>query len=104
MTIQATVPTLNHSSGNITSPPTRPNADVRLIHYTVPDTNIDIDFLLFLHDPIDHDALRIALRHGLSWLTTRIHSRGDDWLSMEDDPFRSIVPSECSIQDAEWKE
>ena len=65
--------------------------DVRLIRYDVPHTNIVIDILLFLSDPLDREALGRTLNHAISWTGTRLKNQGDDWLSKDDNPFYSTA-------------
>lgn len=72
--------------------------DVRLEHYEVPHTNIDIDILLFLRDPMDREALGLTLRHGISWTQARIENQGDAWLAKDDDPFYSTAQGKCFIR------
>ncbi|KAL8847236.1 MAG: hypothetical protein Q9221_007723 [Calogaya cf. arnoldii] len=71
---------------------------MRLIHQSVPNTNIDLDILLFLLHPIDHRALGLSLHHGISWTQNRLDNLGDDWLSRDDDPFYSTVRGKCSVR------
>lgn len=72
--------------------------DVRIVHYQVPHTNIDIDILLFLLDPMDREALGLTLRHGISWTQARIENQGDAWLAKDDDPFYSTAQGKCFIR------
>ncbi|CAL8578053.1 hypothetical protein XPA_003855 [Xanthoria parietina] len=65
--------------------------EVRLIRYDVPHTNIDIDILLFLSEPLDREALGRTLHHAISWTGTRLKTQGDDWLANDDNPFYSTA-------------
>ncbi|KAI4087373.1 MAG: hypothetical protein LQ339_008907 [Xanthoria mediterranea] len=67
------------------------NEDVRLIRYDVPHTNIDIDILLFLSEPLDREALGRTLNHAISWAGTRLRNQGDDWLANDDNPYYSTA-------------
>ncbi|KAI4232281.1 MAG: hypothetical protein LQ349_003142 [Xanthoria aureola] len=74
------------------------NEDVRLIHYDVPHTNINIDILLFLSEPLDREALGRTLNHAISWIGTRLQNQGDDWLAKDDNPFYSTAQGKVFLR------
>ncbi|KAL9002127.1 MAG: hypothetical protein Q9188_004929 [Gyalolechia gomerana] len=71
--------------------------EIRVLHYNVPESNVDMEFVLFLDHPMDDSAFGLALRQGIVRIRDRLVIQGDDWLTRDDDPFLSIVPGECSI-------
>ncbi|KAL9031288.1 MAG: hypothetical protein Q9196_000670 [Gyalolechia fulgens] len=75
-----------------------PKPDMRIIQYTVPETNIDIEFVLFLHDPIEGPAFELAIKQGVQRVRDRLVDQGDEWLPRNDDPYFSAVPGKCSIR------
>ncbi|KAL8988087.1 MAG: hypothetical protein Q9177_002783 [Variospora cf. flavescens] len=91
----------NHSMqsnrSDLVLPPTLPR-DIRVINYNVPDTNVDIEFILFLRDPIEDSVLKQALGLGVFRVRDRLLTQGDDWLLRRDDPYFSIVPGKCIVR------
>ncbi len=78
--------------------PTNLTFPVREINYNVPQTNIGIDFIIFLENPIERQPMGAALLSGIRSIRDRLREKGDDWLAKEDDPFVSSVPGRCFIQ------
>ncbi|KAL8966571.1 MAG: hypothetical protein Q9197_005909 [Variospora fuerteventurae] len=91
----------NHSTqsnrSDLVLPPTLPR-DIRVLNYNVPDTNVDMEFILFLRDPIEASVLKQALGSGVFRVRDRLLTQGDDWLPRRDDPYFSIVPGKCIVR------
>ncbi|KAL8648964.1 MAG: hypothetical protein Q9210_004680 [Variospora velana] len=78
-------------------PPTLP-PDIRILKYNVPETNVDMEFILFLRDPIEGSVLQAALSQGVIRVRDRLITEGDDWLLRRDDPYYSVVPGRCIVR------
>ncbi|KAL8936160.1 MAG: hypothetical protein Q9216_005079, partial [Gyalolechia sp. 2 TL-2023] len=71
---------------------------IRILHYIVPETNVELEFILFLRDPIESDIFSLAIQQGIQEIRGHLIYEGDGWLKQEDDPFFSIVPGRCSVR------
>ncbi|KAL8953163.1 MAG: hypothetical protein Q9222_000984 [Ikaeria aurantiellina] len=78
--------------------PSPANPETRVFTYDVFETDVSIDFILFLRHPLERQALGAAIYSGRRWLYNRIDEEGDDWVQDEDDPFVSTVPGRCYIR------
>ncbi|KAL8897440.1 MAG: hypothetical protein Q9207_007220 [Kuettlingeria erythrocarpa] len=78
--------------------PTNLSFPVREINYEIPRTNIGLDLIVFLENPIERQAMGAALLSGMRWIRERLREKGEGWLDKEDDPFVSSVPGRCVIQ------
>ncbi|KAL9630300.1 MAG: hypothetical protein Q9204_004792 [Flavoplaca sp. TL-2023a] len=98
-----TLPTLNFT---LTPTQYHTNEEVRLIHYSLPHTNIDLDILLFLEDPLSRPALGRTIHQAISRAQARLDILGDDWLSGSDDPFlvTNTVSGKCFLRIESRKE
>ncbi|KAL8835313.1 MAG: hypothetical protein Q9170_003368 [Blastenia crenularia] len=73
------------------------NSHVREFPYDVPGTNTVLDFVVFLENPIERQALEVTILRAIQWILNRL-DKGDSWLDKKDDPFVSAVPGRCYIQ------
>ena len=64
----------------------------------MPETNLDIDFILWVEKPINRDALARTLLIGKVRVLERLRDEGDDWLTAEDDPFEVSMPERCYLR------
>ena len=69
-----------------------------MLTYDVYGTNVAVEFILYLKNPIDRQALGRAIQTGKQRLWNRLKEEGDDWLAGEDDPFISTTAKECWIR------
>ncbi|KAI4086087.1 MAG: hypothetical protein LQ344_007865 [Seirophora lacunosa] len=89
------------NNNNHLSPPTALilPPDIRILHYTVPETNVDLEFILFLRDPVDPPAFKQAIWQGVAAVRDHIIDHGDGWLVLgRDDPYYSTVPGRCVVK------
>ena len=59
---------------------------------------MEVDFILNLENPIDRQALGLAIYTGKQRIRDRLEEEGDDWLAGEDDPFISTTAGKCWIR------
>lgn len=74
------------------------NDHVRAFTYDVVGTNVAVDFIQNLDEPIERDVLGLVILNAKAWLRRRLKNEGDDWLPPENDPFASVVADLCHIR------
>ncbi|KAI4173450.1 MAG: hypothetical protein LQ343_002983 [Gyalolechia ehrenbergii] len=94
--VQLTISRISNRTNSTLTPTNAP--EIRILHYNVPETNVDMDFILFLDQPIDDSAFGLAIRQGILRIRDRLVSQGDAWLTRDDDPYLSTVPGECTVR------
>ena len=72
--------------------------DVRVFTHEVLGTDVAIEFILYLHHPVERRALGETLLGGKAWLRRRLKDHGDDWLAADDDPYISAVAGRCYVR------